>query len=98
MIFLESCLNPSKQLLVVLGCFGFFDVLLGFLGAAAIILTHARLDVVGHDGHWVPSWCIIRVVHLVLDVRDRVSQRWSAGLSWDNGLCLLLGAILLCPV
>ena len=90
--------NLGKKLLVVLRCFGLCDILLDFIGDIVIILTHTRLDIAGHNSHWVASGGVVRIVHLVLDVRDSLSQRWSAGWSWNWVLCLLLGAVFLRPV
>ena len=90
LIFLEPGLDFSEKLLVILGCLGLCRLSLGLLRTAAVILTHARLDVGWHDSYWIPSRCIVREGHLVLDVRDGMSQRWSARLSWDNRLCLFL--------
>ena len=88
----------GEKLLIVLRCFGLCDILLDFIGDIVIILPHARLYIAGHNGHWVAPWSVVRIVHLVLDVRDSLSLRQSAGWPWNWGLCLIFGAVWLRPV
>ena len=88
----------SEKLLIVWRCFVLCVILLDLIGDVIIILTHARLYIARHNGHWIAPWSVVRIVHLVLDVRDSLSLRRSAGWPWNWGLCLLLRAVWLHPV